>query len=214
MTMKLIVFGASGGTGQEVVKQALEQGHQVTAFVRNPTKMTLKSPNLLVFEGNIMDLGSVKKAIQGQDGVVCNIGSGVFKIGTIRSDAAQNIVAAMEQTGVKRLVLQTSLGCGDSKVSFDKMPFVFRKVLVPFFMQKALDDHELQEDCLKNSTLDWVVVRPAGLNNGKLTGNYRHGFAYNDTSITLQISRADTADFMLKQVASDLYLKQKVGLSY
>jgi putative NADH-flavin reductase len=212
--MNLIVFGASGGTGQEVVKQALEQGHQVTAFVRNPDKIKLKSHNLQVVEGNIMDIGSIKKAMIGQNAVLCCIGSAPFKTGTIRSDSARNIVLAMEQTGVKRIVLQSSLGVGDSKVSFDKMPFIVRKIILPLVLQKAFDDHELQEEYLKQSILDWVVARPAGLDNGALTGNYRHDFAYNDKSITMKISRADTADFMLKQVSSNLYLKQKVGLSY
>jgi putative NADH-flavin reductase len=82
------------------------------------------------------------------------------------------------------------------------------------FMQRALDDHEVQENYIKASKTDWTIVRPAGLYNTALTKKYRHGFAYDDKTITLKISRADVAHFILEKVTSSTYIHKKVGVSY
>jgi putative NADH-flavin reductase len=214
MNKKIIVFGASGITGTHIVTQALEQGYFVTAFVRNTAKIKIQHNNLHITQGDVMNIETVASAILGQDTVICCIGTAAFKDGTVRSDATKIILAAMEKTGVKRFICQTSLGVGDSKVSFKRLPFFVRIFIVPLLIQKALEDHERQENYIKASNTDWTIVRPAGLYNTALTKKYRHGFAYDDKTITMKISRADVAHFILEQVKLDIYKNKVVGVSY
>jgi putative NADH-flavin reductase len=214
MRKKIIVFGASGITGSHIVTQALEQDYFVTAFVRNTAKIKIQHSNLHIVQGDVMNIETVASAILEQDAVICCIGTAPFKNGTIRSDATENILAAMEKTGVKRFICQTSLGVGDSKVSFKLLPIFVRIFIVPFLIQKALEDHERQEKYIKTSNTDWTILRPAGLYNTALTKKYRHGFSYDDKTITLKISRADVAHFILQEVESSAYLHKKVGVSY
>jgi putative NADH-flavin reductase len=214
MNKKIIVFGASGITGTHIVTQALNQGYLVTAFVRNTSKIKIQHSNLHIVQGDIMNIETVASAILGQDAVICCIGTEAFKDGTVRSDATKNILVAMEKTCVKRFICQTSLGVGDSRVSFKRLPFFVRIFIVPLLIQKALEDHERQENYIKTSNTDWTIVRPAGLYNTALTKNYRHGFAYDDKTIRMKISRADIAHFILQEVALLTYLHKTVGVSY
>lgn len=212
--MKILVFGATGGTGSQLVEQALQQGHTVTAFVRNPEKLQSKNSHLKVIQGDVLDRGAVQQAMYGHDAVICSIGSPVNKIGTVRSTGTKNIVVAMEKTGIRRFICQTSLGYGDSKEVLDRTPFYFKYILVPFILRKGFADHALQENYVKGSQLDWVIVRPSNLTDGKLTGNYKHGFPANAKDIKVKISRADVAQFMLQQLKDDTYLYKTPGLSY
>ncbi|WP_373511388.1 NAD(P)-dependent oxidoreductase [Persicitalea sp.] len=212
--MKLLVFGASGATGIQVVKQALEQGHFVTAFVRNPAKIEIKNANLDLVQGNVMDASSVRAAFDGHDAVLNCLGTSPNKVGTIRSDGTANILRAMEQTDTRRIIVQTTLGFGDSVKSLDQTPWFFKYIIVPFLLKKTFADHERQEEIIRQSSLNWTIVRPGGLTNGERTEKYRHGFAYDDETIKASISRADVADFMLNQLTSEEYVRKITGLSY
>ena len=161
-----------------------------------------------------MDFPSVERAIQGQEAVLSAIGSPANKIGTVRSDGTRNIIRAMEVAGVRRFICQTSLGYGDSRQILDQTPFYFKYLIVPFILRKGFADHASQEEYIKQSNLDWVIVRPGNLTDGSHTGVYRHGFPANDKTVTVKISRADVADFMLKQVQDNAYLKKTPGISY
>ncbi|SDG90194.1 NAD(P)-dependent oxidoreductase [Chitinophaga filiformis] len=212
--MKLIVFGATGATGKRIVEQALEQGHLVTAFVRDPSKLGLMHSNLTIAKGDIMDLASVIPAIQGQEAVLCAIGAPANKTGNIRSEGTKNIIQAMKATGVKRLICQTSMGYGDSKKFLDQTPFIFKHIIVPFILKKAFADHALQEEYIKQSQLDWIIARPANLTDEAYTGVYKQGFPLTEKKLKMKISRADVADFMLKQLTTNTYLRKTPGLSY
>jgi putative NADH-flavin reductase len=113
--MKLLIFGSTGGVGYQLVKQALEQGHTVTAFARDPAKLDIKHTNLKIVQGDAMDLASVEKAVQDQDAVLCSLGSGTNTKGKIRSEGTRHIIHAMEKMGVQRFICQTTLGVGDSE---------------------------------------------------------------------------------------------------
>ncbi|PLX91817.1 MAG: epimerase [Desulfuromonas sp.] len=209
--MKLIIFGSTGGTGRELVKQALDQGHNVTAYARNPSKIEdLEHPNLEVVIGDILDLVSVEKAIEGNDAVFITIGAAANRT-DIREVGTRNIVQAMQKSGVKRLVCQSSLGVGDSR---SNLSFFTKHIIVDIFLRHAFADHERQEEVVGKSVLDWVIVRPPHLKDGPRTGNYRSGFATTDGQIKGWISRADVADFMLKQISNDSYLHKAPGVSY
>ncbi|RAJ05361.1 putative NADH-flavin reductase [Chitinophaga skermanii] len=212
--MKLVVFGATGATGKEIVSQALAKGHTVTAFARDPSKIEIKHPHLRIVKGDIFDTNSIEKAVEGQDAVLNAIGSPANKIGTIRSQGTYNIIKAMEKKGVKRLICQTSLGYGDSVKTLDRTPFIFKYIIVPFILKKGFADHALQESYVKASQLDWTIVRPGNLTNDAFTGKYKHGFPANDQTIKVKISRADVADFMLQQLSSTQYIFQNPGISY
>jgi putative NADH-flavin reductase len=212
--MKLLIFGSTGGTGRHIVEQALEQGHTVTAFVRDPSKLSLQHPNLKTFQGDVMNRESLVPAMEGQDVVLSALGSPANKVGTMRSQGTKNIIEAMESKGIQRLICQTSLGYGDSLKVLDKTSFVFKYIIVPFVLRKTFKDHELQEQHIKKSKLDWVIVRPGNLTDTAKTGVYRHGFAATDKHIQVEVSRADVADFMLKQINDRTYVHQTPGVSY
>ncbi|PSL46372.1 putative NADH-flavin reductase [Chitinophaga niastensis] len=212
--MKLLIFGATGGTGRQLVEQALMQGHTVTAFARNPAGLQLQHPQLKVLQGDVMDYRSIEPAMRGQDAVLSALGKPANKTGTVRSEGTRNIIRAMEQTGVKRFVCQTSLGYGDSRKVLEQTPFIFRNIIVPFLLKKGFADHALQEKYIKDSQLDWVIVRPGNLTDGNRTGEYRYGFAATDKSLKVKVSRADVADFMLKQLTDNTWLHKTPGISY
>lgn len=207
--MKLIIFGSTGSIGRQLVRQGLEQGHLVTAFTRDPSKLDIRHDNLKGVRGDAMDLPSVEKAVQGQDAVLCSLGAGAK--GTVRARGTKNIIRAMEKAGVRRFVCQSSLGVGDS---WGNLNLFWKYVMFRGFLRQAYADHVSQEDHVRQSDLDWTIVRPAAFTDGNLTGEYRHGFSGNDKTTKLKISRDDVADFMLKQLTHEEYLRKTPGLSY
>lgn len=209
--MKLLIFGSTGGTGRELVKQGLELGHNITAYARNPSKIDdLKHENLQVVQGDVLDSRVVESAVAGQEVVLSSIGAGAGRT-TLREEGTRIIIEAMEKTGVQRLISQSSLGVGESRAN---LPFFTKYIIVSIFLRHAFADHERQEAIIKKSSLDWTIVRPPYLTNGPQTGAYQHGFPTSDIRIQGKISRADVADFMLKQVTDDTYLHQTPGVSY
>jgi putative NADH-flavin reductase len=209
--MKLVIFGSTGGTGRELIKQALDLGHDVTAYARDPTKIEdTQHSSVKVVRGDVLDLAAVESAVQGHEAVFITIGAGSRRT-TIREEGTRNIVEAMQGTDVKRLICQSSLGVGDSRTN---LPFFTKYIIVSVFLRHAFADHERQEAVVRQSSLDWTIVRPPHLKDGPQTGVYRHGFSTTDTRIKSWITRADVADFMLKQLCDDTYLHQTPGVSY
>ncbi len=201
--MKIIIFGSTGGTGRQVVTQALEQGHDVTAFARSPEKINLKHKKLQVVQGDVLDLDSVKREIQGKDAVICTIGHpSPMNKSMIRANGTKNIICAMNETGVRKIICQSSLGVGDSR---NILPFFYKYILL-LLLHRALTDHNVQEEYIKESQLDWVIARPGSLTDGECTGSYKHGITSDIKERAFKISRADTAGFMLKQLSDDAYL--------
>lgn len=135
----------------------------------------------------------------------------LFRRTTTLSDGTRNILHAMEKVGVKRFVCESSLGIGDSKGQLGPL---YNYVLIPLLLRNIFADKEVQEKLIRESPLNWVIVRPARLTNGPHTGEYRSGFAAGAKSIQAKISRADVADFMLRQLTSNDYLRKTPGISY
>lgn len=207
--MKLIIFGATGSVGQHLVRQALAAGHEVTAFTRQRSKVDSKDQHLRVYEGDVLDAPTVAAALEGQSVVLCTLGAG--RKGRVRAQGTENIVRGMQTQGTRRLICQTTLGCGASQGNLN---FFWKRVMFGWFLKEAFIDHERQEQVVVDSPLDWTVIRPAAFTNGPLTQKFRHGFPPTDQSLKLKISRADVAYFMLQQVDDRAYLHQKVGVSY
>jgi len=208
--MKLTIFGSTGTLGTHVVQQALANGHQVTAFARNPSALKIEHPNLSLFPGDVFDEESVETAIKGADAVLVSLGSKKLT-GTVRSVGTQNIVQAMEKHHVKRLICQTTLGIGESEKNLN---FFWKYIMFGLILRFVFNDHKAQEKIVKRSTLDWTIIHPASFTDGPATGNYKQGFSGDEKNITLKISRADVAGFMLNQISDDTYLHQSPGLSY
>jgi len=210
--MRLIVFGSTGGTGLQLIKQALNKGYEVTAFTRNADKIKQSHKGLRILTGDVLDSKAVNSAVQGHDAVLCSLGmKNVMDKSMLRARGTKNIIHAMDAAGIKRLVCQSALGTGDSDKA---LPFIYRYFLVPVVMRSLYKDHNLQESHLKESSIDWTIVRPAILTDGAQTGIYQHGFSAENRTVKVKISRADVADFMLKQVTDNHYLYKTPSLSY
>lgn len=212
--MKVLVIGATGGTGKYVVELALNLGYHVTAFVRNPIKFKVSNTNLKVIQGDVMELSTLQTAMQNQEAVICCLGAPALKPGKVRSVGTKHIIKAMNGNGVSRLICQSSLGFGDSAVMLNSASFITKNIVVPFILRKTFKEHHLQEVLIKQSTLNWTIVRPATMDNGKFTGTYKHGFPYSDTSLKLKISKADVAHFLVEQLSSNTYEGKVTGISY
>ncbi len=209
---KVIVFGSTGTVGIHLIEQHLAKGYAVTAFSRKKEKLSnIEHPNLTISEGDVFNPNDVNKAVKGQDVVIVALGSGKSRKGVVRSQGTKNIIAAMHHNGVKRLICQTTLGAGDSNSNLN---FFWKYIMFDWFLKQVFEDHELQEQYVKESNLDWTIVRPGAFTDGSKTGKYRHGFTTTDRTVKLKISRADVADFILKQIESKDYLFQTPGLSY
>lgn len=209
--MKITVFGSSGRTGHELVSQALERGHEVTAFDRVPPHVAEKHPKLRIMQGDALDRASVEAAIDERDAVLSALGHSRLWKDTSFSDEVRNILAAMDAREVRRLILVSSLGAGESK---DQQGLFYNLLLIPVFLRNVLWDKESAEELVRESHLDWTVVRPGVLTDGPRTGTYRLGFATTEVPASPHISRADLAHFMLEELASGRCVKQCPGIFY
>lgn len=209
--LRLLIIGATGGTGRQLVAQALDLGHEVTAFVRNRSALNLDNPNLRVVEGDVMDYESVAAAAANQDAVLSALGHKRYFYPTrILSEGTRNLIKAMETHGVSRLICETSLGIGSSA---GRMGIFYTLFLIPLILPFYFWDKARQEQIVATSKLDWVIVRPGALTNSKRAGNYYHGQRIGNYLWTVKISRADVAEFMLQQLEVNSYLKTSVGVS-
>jgi uncharacterized protein YbjT (DUF2867 family) len=201
---RILVIGATGGTGRELVSQALADGLQVTALVRNPARLALEHPQLTVVQGDVLDTASVAAAMRGQQAVLCALGHKRFFYPTrILSEGTRNLLRAMEDQGVRRLVCETSMGIGDAA---GRMGLYYTLFTIPVILPWYFWDKTRQERLVASSAVDWVIVRPAVLTNGAATGRYRHGPGLGSWLLTRRVARADVADFMLRQLSSNRYL--------
>ncbi|MGL1890925.1 MAG: SDR family oxidoreductase [Spirochaetaceae bacterium] len=206
--MKIIVFGATGKTGMDVVTQALEQNHLVTAFIRNPDRMSIKHDNLTLITGDALNLENVSQGVIGQDAVICTLGSGKnLKQTKIRSKGTANIIDAMKQHKLKRLIVMTAMGVGESWNDLSLINKFFFAVL----MKSIRQDHELQETYVKESKLDWTIIRPSGLTDSVPTGMYKVGERIK--AKTSQISRADVAGLILNEINKNDNLHKAITIT-
>jgi putative NADH-flavin reductase len=187
--MRLLIFGATGGTGRELVHQALARGHSVTAFARDPASLGERD-GLRAVAGDVLDAAAVERALPGHDAVLCTIGRPATSPGTVRSEGTRNIVRAMQAAGPSRLICQSTIGIGDTRAL---LPPRYRYLLVPTLLRRTFAEHARQETVVRSSDLDWTIVRAAALSDGERTGRYK----MNGRPPRFEISRADVADFML-----------------
>ena len=208
--MKLLVFGATGGTGRQTVEQALAQGHHVTAFVRQPTALAIQHANLAVVQGDGQDKDAVRKAMPGHDVVISALGTRGGP--AMLPEITRNVIDAMAEHGIRRSLWVSSFGAGDS---INQMSWVSQTVIVKGFLRQAIEEKNAQEQIIMASGSDWIITRPGGLTDGARTGVYRVlGSDSKEKVGRPSISRADVADFMLKHLGGDQYVRAAVGLTY
>ena len=179
--MKIIIFGATGFSGQAILAEAIKQGHDVTVLVRDASKVQIKHNNLTIVEGNVLDSQTVASVVQHQEAVIQCLGvggKGDGKPTTFISDATTVIVNEMQKQQIKRLIAMSNVGAGNS-VAFQ--PWFFTKIILPYFMKwlkVIIEDKNRMEPIIMNSNLDWTIVRCPNIVDKPTKGKYKIGRAH------------------------------------
>jgi putative NADH-flavin reductase len=208
--MKILVFGATGATGQQVVTRALSQGHEITAFARHPGTLSTTDGHLRVVIGDATrDQSKVAEVVRGQDVVVSALGRrNSFRSEQLILRSVRAIVPSMERAGVRRFILLSALGVGESCRDAPLIPRIMYRVL----LSDIFKDKKTAEDELRRSSLDWTIVYPVLLTNGPLTGAYRVGERLELHGMP-KISRADVAHFILSEINKGAFIRKAAVLS-
>jgi putative NADH-flavin reductase len=207
----ILLVGATGGTGRQLLAQALERGFEVTALVRNPSRLGVDHPRLSVVQGDVLDLASVEAAMKGRDAVVSALGHRrFFYPSRTLSTGTANILRAMASGGTKRLVCATSLGIGDSA---GRLGLLYTLLIIPAILPFYFWDKARQERIIAGSEVDWVIVRPGLLTNGPQRDRTRHGATTGSYLGSVLVPRANVAAFMLDQLESNTYLRAAPGVA-
>ncbi len=209
--MKFLLIGATGLTGKAIVEQGLAQGHEITALVREASTIAVSDPHLHLVVGDILNAQDVDAAMAEQQAVICSLGTGVtFKHVTLFSDGTQHLLDAMRKHAVRRIVCITGIGAGDSR---GHGGFFYDHIVAPTVLRTIYADKNRQEDLLRHSDREWIIVRPGQLTNAEPTGKYR--ILLDLTGVTVgKVARADVASFVLQQLASDDFLRKTPLLTY
>jgi putative NADH-flavin reductase len=209
--MRLTVFGASGGTGTQLVRQALDAGHEVVAVVRDPSRLRVPAnPALQVASADVMDPEAIAPAVEGADAVVFALGPGGTGPTTVCADGIRSVLAAMDKTGTNRLVAVSANGAyvdeGDDLISR-----LLVKPLLQRFLRNVFRDTRRMEDEIRASDTGWTIMRPPRLTNGAHRGRYRTAL---DRNVGWLISRADLADAILTAIGDPKTVGHSLGVGY
>ena len=205
--MKTIsVFGASGKTGLCVVKQALANSYKINALCRNPDAIPFKNNSLKIIKGSLLDKNLVHTTIEGSDAVICVFGPMKPYTDIFCAEATENIISAMSAFGIRRLICQTGALIGKTQVHRS----LFMRFLMKTYNRKfpeSARDRDMQEELIMKSQLDWTIVKPPRLSNGKRKGKYSTGENLKVSAFS-SATREDAADFILSQIGSVSFIKK------
>lgn len=209
---RILLIGASGPTGRELIAQMSEAGFSLRALVRNPARLPQALPeNVEVAQGDVLNSASLVKALTGVDGVVSALGTPlILRQVTLLSQGTRNLVEAMRQASVPRLLCITGMGAGDSRRHGG---FLYDRLILPTLLRNVYADKDRQEQIVRNSALDWTLIRPARLVNTGLTGQYRVITQFKNEQMST-ISRKDVAHFITQELRLARYPRQVVNLTY
>jgi len=203
--MKVIVFGATGKTGQHVLRAALTQGHEVTAFGRSVDRVDIDDAALETYKGDVFDTDSVTGAVAGHDAVIVCLGSTGVRDKTTLAAGTAAVIDAMAAHDVQRLVVMSAAGVGDS---WQQIPRSSR-VLFRTMLRNAFNDHQAQEAAVEQSSLDWTIVRAAVLKDDPATGRY----TATNTGPNTRINRADIATALVDQIDDTTYRRTAISVT-
>lgn len=209
--MRIVVIGATGGTGRLVVGEGAARGHEVVALARRPDADIPHGERIRIAPGDVRNPESLAAALEGADAVVSCLGvGGLFaakKVGDLLSAGARNLLAAMQQRGVRRLVAVSSVGVDDDPTE----EWIYRHVLKPFFLKPLYDDMAEMERIIEASATDWTLLRPPLLIDKPARGRFRLHRGGNVPGAR-RLTRADLANFILDILASGDYPRERVGI--
>jgi putative NADH-flavin reductase len=211
MTCKICIFGASGATGLTLTGQALERGLDVTAFVRSEVAKEKLPPGVTVVVGNLLDRADVERAIAGTEAVIITIGARLNSPDVFCAEATQNIIEAMKAQGVRRLICQTGAMIGD----YPHLSWFMRLMKDSSQKQQPelAEDRAEQEQRVMASDLDWTLVKPPRLANGKTRGHVHSGVTLKVGAMS-SLSRSDLGRFLIEQVDSQEYIGKRIVVQY
>jgi putative NADH-flavin reductase len=207
--MKVIIFGATGFSGQAILAEAIKQGHEVTVLVRDSSKVKINHNNLRIVEGNVLDSQKVAFVIQNQEAVIQCLGvggKGDGKPTTFISDATKIIVDEMQKQNIKRLIALSNIGAGNS-IAFQ--PWFFTKIILTYFMKwlkVIIDDKNRMEPIIMNSNLNWTIVRCPNIVDKPTKGKYNA--TLDGKGLKLSITLDDLSKFMVGQLKETTFNKQ------
>jgi putative NADH-flavin reductase len=212
--MQLTVFGATGATGRQLVEQALDAGHRVTAVVRNPARLPVRHDRLTVAVADVLDPTTIEPTVAGADAVVSTLGpASTRRPGSIMSTATASILEAMSAAGTSRLVVISA-----APVATDDQgtTLAYRLLFAPLLralLGRLYADMAVMEETIRRSGVDWTIMRPPWLGNGRRTGTYRQA---RDANLrrSYRISRADLADAMLASLRDPDAVKATIAVGY
>ena len=203
-SMKLLILGSTGKTGQQLVKFALEKNHEVTVLVRDRTKIPVDHPHFSVVEGNVLDQKILEQAVRGKDAVLSSLGVGAsFKSNNLVGDAAALLVPVMQGLSVNRLIFVSAFGVGDTV----KHANFIQKLFFKFLLKDIYTDKEKADNLIMKSDLDWTIIFPVKFTDGPLTGKVKAGEMVRMKGMP-SISRADAAAYIVDHLM-DPGLSQK-----
>jgi len=212
--MKVIIFGATGFSGQGILAEALKQGHEVSILVRDASKIPIKHKNLTLVEGSVLDPGTVASVIHHQEAVIQCLGvggKGDGKPTTFISDATKVIVDEMQKQGIIRLIAMSNVGAGNS-IAFQ--PWFFTKIILPYFMKWLkfiIEDKNRMEPIIMNSNLDWTIVRCPNIVDKPAKGTCKA--TLDGKGLKLSITLSDLSKFMVDQLKLTAFIKQAPSVS-
>lgn len=210
--MKLTVFGATGGIGREIVRQALASGHEVTAVVRDPARLTVGGEGLEVFRSDLSDPEALREAVAGRDAVLSGLGARRRADAGVAARLTRSVLRAMEAADTRRLLVVSAAPVGpvpDGQAVVDKAMLA----VVNAMLKDVYTDLRAMEAALAASATDWTAVRPPKLTNKPVTGRYRRVVGGNP-SRGRSLARADVAHAMLAMIDDPATVKQGVGVAY
>jgi putative NADH-flavin reductase len=208
--MNVLVLGATGGVGRLVVEEALRRGHSVAALVRRREKLGAFANRVRAEEGDALDGGAVSRAVAGQDAVLYVLGAGNVRQTALFSESTRILLKAMTDHGVCRLICVTGVGAGETK---GHGGFLYDRILYPLFTKGIYADKNVQEGLIRQSRLNWTIVRPAPFRTRTPPGPLRA--VTNVEGITLtKIARLEVARFLLDELEQNRYVHQAVFIGH
>lgn len=210
LNMRILIFGANGKTGLELVKQALDQKHKVTAYVRRTNAINIKHSNLELIVGDLNETAKIDEAIYKSDVCISALGGKSLRRHAIEiRNGIENIVSSLKKYQEKKFIYLSSIGASESRF-YMKQPMRF--IICDLILKVPLFDHTLNETLIKSKVPNWTIIQPGSLHDKDLSSKLVHS----DKAITLKgnptISRASVASFILQQAASNTYLNKSVWL--
>lgn len=203
--MRVIVFGATGKTGRHVVRTGLAEGHKVTAFGRSVERLQIDDPSFEVVRGDAFDAGSVRTAIADHDAVIVCLGSTGLRDKSTLTRGTKMVIDAMAAEDVRRLVVMSAAGVGSS---WKQIPWTSR-LLFRTLLRNVFTDHQAQEAIVKQSPLDWTIVRAAVLKDDPGTGHY----TATTTGPITKINRADVAAALVDQLTDSRHNRESISVT-